>query len=100
MEYMDYPHVERVQLCVGCIVAQNSTKTAKIPGNYVYQLAGGDCHAYQVLSVRYFLPFCHLLNMSCSHVKHKGGNCSGKILVNCAYCLPLYYLAGRWGRAA
>ena len=27
---------ERVQLCVGCTVAQNSTKTAKIPDNYVY----------------------------------------------------------------
>jgi len=22
----------------------------------------------------------------------------GKILVNCAYCLPLYCLAGWWGR--
>ena len=30
----------------------------------------------------------------------KPGHCPGKILVSCAYCLPIYCLAGRWGRAA
>ena len=28
----------------------------------------------------------------------KPGHCPGKILVNCAYCLPLYCLVGRWAR--
>ena len=69
MEYMDYPYVKRegTIVCVGCTVAQNSTKTAKIPGNFVY-LASSDCHAYQVLRVRYFfpiLPFGKYVMLTC-----------------------------------
>ena len=45
-----------------------------------------------MLSVRYFLPFAKYVMLTCETWAvpdpGKPGHCPGKILVNCAYCLP------------
>ena len=38
-------------------------------------------------------PVCNAAYVACLHRRFQTGHCQGKILVNCAYCLPLYYLA-------